>query len=53
MNLRDWRLNMQKLLIEIERVENIKGNPINNIPEAVIVGISNLTRDLQIQRGWK
>lgn len=47
LNLKNWRLDMQRCLLEIERVEDMKGSKVSSINSAFVIQIINLTRDIE------
>ena len=50
MSLRSWRIDMQKCLLEVERVENLKvKDPFLYVPQPIVSVILNLARDLERQ----
>lgn len=47
LNLKNWRLDMERCLLEIERVEVMKGSKVSSINSAFVIQIINLTRDIE------
>ena len=49
MKLKQWRIQMQKNLLEIELIENNKDADFRSISSAIINNIQNLVRDIEVE----
>ena len=45
MTLREWRIEMQKCLLDVELIEGEKKSAIHLLPNSVRIKIENLGRD--------
>jgi hypothetical protein len=48
--LRDWRIDMQKCLLEVERHEF---DSVESLPSPLVQQLDNLQRDLRLMQGLK
>ena len=50
-NLKRWRIEMAKCLLEVEAIEDIRGQAVKELPDSIKSRIENLGRDFIIMQG--